>query len=225
MVPEQNEKVIIEIAAMCHWANKAWCHMNGDSSQPDWEGAPAHMRASAVEGVKFRIQHMHATPEDQHEAWYHAKAEAGWKHGPTKNPDKKEHPCMVAYHELPYEQQMKDSIFSRVCIAMITKAIEAGKLVIHRVPTEGEEAIDVSFNVGGNPVVKRIKQAFADLHDLCIRESDKHRVVILNREAKKHAAEGPMQLPAAAHRMGRLMAVALTHLEISAMAAVKSVTR
>jgi hypothetical protein len=42
----------------------------------------------------------------------------GWKHGPVKDPEKKEHPCMVPYGQLPAEQRAKDYLFIAVVKAM-----------------------------------------------------------------------------------------------------------
>jgi hypothetical protein len=38
----------------------------------------------------------------------------GWKYGPVKDPEKKEHPCFVPYDRLPTEQKAKDYIFGAV---------------------------------------------------------------------------------------------------------------
>ena len=41
------------------------------------------------------------------------KAADGWKFGPVKNPETREHPCFVPYAELPAAQQAKDHLFTR----------------------------------------------------------------------------------------------------------------
>ncbi|MFH2219092.1 MAG: RyR domain-containing protein [Pseudomonadota bacterium] len=46
------------------------------------------------------------------------KVRDGWKYGPVKDPDKKEHPCCVPFAELPVEQQAKDFIFRAVIHAL-----------------------------------------------------------------------------------------------------------
>ena len=46
------------------------------------------------------------------------KVATGWKYGPVKNPDAKEHPCMVPYAELPPEQRRKDALY----LAMVKTA-------------------------------------------------------------------------------------------------------
>lgn len=35
----------------------------------------------------------------------------GWKYGPNKDFERKEHPCLVPYNELPEIQQRKDAVF------------------------------------------------------------------------------------------------------------------
>ena len=216
-----NDKVIEQIAEMCHWANRSWCHMNGDDSQPKWEDAPDWMRESAIKGIHFLLANPHASPEDQHEAWCRDKYEAGWKYGATKDPDVKEHPCLVAYGELPLDQQVKDSIYQGVANGMIAKYTAVGRLAIRRELTSGEVAMDINFNVGGNLQITRIKRACAYLHDLCLQESSIKETQLLNREA----SESKGGIPSPLARMGRLMAMALTDIENACMHAVKAVTR
>ena len=45
------------------------------------------------------------------------KADEGWKYGPVKDADKKEHPCFLPYHNLPLEQRMKDYLFGAIVAA------------------------------------------------------------------------------------------------------------
>lgn len=214
---ERKENIVRQIAEMSHWANKAWCHMNGDSSQPDWEGTPDWQRESAINGVKFHLDNPHAGPEDSHESWYREKLEAGWKYGPVKDPEKKEHPCMVAHKELDPTQQLKDNIYAGVVKGMLKFYLDRGD--IKRPLTAGEDVMGIQFNPGGNPSVNRIKRTFADLHDLCLKEADAYHLVILNRPDN---ADGNALKR---NQSGRMMAVALTNIEQAQMWAVKAVTR
>jgi hypothetical protein len=104
-------------ARAAHEANRAYCAALGDTSQPPWEQAPEWQRSSAINGV-FGVLNNN-TPEQSHESWLAEKAANGWKYGPVKDPDKKEHPCFVPYAELPPEQRAKDSIFVTVVRAMV----------------------------------------------------------------------------------------------------------
>jgi hypothetical protein len=99
------------IAETCHEINRTWCELNGDFTQPKWKDAPEWQKQSAINGVKFHLNNPNSTPESSHINWLKEKQEQGWKYGPVKNPDLKEHPCFKPYNELPIEQRIKDSFF------------------------------------------------------------------------------------------------------------------
>lgn len=103
-----------QIARMCHEVNRAYCAALGDYSQPAWEDAPDWQRASAIAGVTFTLANPDAPPSASHESWLAEKRESGWKYGPVKDPDAKEHPCFVPYDDLPPEQRAKDYLFQAV---------------------------------------------------------------------------------------------------------------
>jgi hypothetical protein len=102
---------IESIAKVCHEANRAYCATIGDNSQLPWDDAPQWQRESAVNGVQFHIDNPNAGPSGSHENWMKVKLADGWKFGEVKNPDAKEHPCLVPYDQLPEEQRRKDAIF------------------------------------------------------------------------------------------------------------------
>lgn len=109
---------IKDIARVCHEVNRAYCEALGDTSQPRWEDAPDWQRKSAARGAIFHIVNPDAGPEASHENWLRDKEAEGWKYGPVKNPATKEHPCFVAFADLPREQQAKDFIFRAVVHAL-----------------------------------------------------------------------------------------------------------
>lgn len=102
------------IANVCHEANKVWCEVTGDNSQHHWDDAPDWQRESAIKGVEFRLENPDALPSAQHDAWSADKITEGWKYGAVKDADKKEHPCLVPFEELPEFQQKKDKLFSAI---------------------------------------------------------------------------------------------------------------
>lgn len=110
MKPEQ-------IARVCHEVNKAYCEALGDKSQVPWEEAPEWQRASARMGVDLHTMG-NFPPEASHISWSKQKLEDGWKYGPVKDAEKKEHPCLVQFCFLPKEQQAKDFIFRAVVHAL-----------------------------------------------------------------------------------------------------------
>lgn len=109
------------IARVCHEASRAWCAAHGDDSQPSWEHAPVWQKIACADGVRFHLSNPHAGPETNHENWFRHKMDAGWIHGPVKDPDADPptHPCLVPFRELAPEQQAKDAIFHAIVHAIL----------------------------------------------------------------------------------------------------------
>lgn len=106
------------IAMVCHQANKAWCFVNADQSQKDWNDAEEWQRDSAVKGVLFRFDNPDAKEDAQHNAWMKDKVDAGWVYGEVKDAEAKIHPCIVPFDQLPEFQRKKDSLFCAIVDAL-----------------------------------------------------------------------------------------------------------
>ncbi len=104
-----DQKTIEACARAAHEVNRAYCIALGDKSQLSWEDAPDGQKSSAINGVQGAL--LGNTPRQSHEGWLREKKAAGWVYGTVKNPEKKEHPCMVEYDSLPNEQRQKDYLF------------------------------------------------------------------------------------------------------------------
>ena len=106
------------IAKVCHQANKAWCESDGDYSQKDWLEAEQWQIQSAVSGVEFRLDNPDAPASAMHDNWSKEKIADGWVYGEVKDTEKKTHPCLVPFEELPLFQQKKDKLFSAIVDAL-----------------------------------------------------------------------------------------------------------
>jgi hypothetical protein len=106
-----------QVARVCHEANKALQYIHGDPcpSQP-WNCEPYELRKSVIEGV--RNVRRGCTARQNHEAWCEFKREHGWTWGPEKDPERRTHPCLVPYDELPQEQRDKDQLFLLIVTAL-----------------------------------------------------------------------------------------------------------
>lgn len=115
MSPQQMIEVI---AATAHEANRLYCLTLGDKSQPHWEDAPDWQRESACNGVKAHLLHNGMGPRQSHANWLSQKVAEGWAYGETKDAEKKTHPCIKQWEDLPEAQRRKDVIFSDVVESM-----------------------------------------------------------------------------------------------------------
>jgi hypothetical protein len=107
-----------QMARVCHEANRAYCRTLGDDSQPSWDDAPDWQKISAIDGIAFRIANPGATAESMHSNWVETKLKDGWAYGAKKDPEKKTHPCMLPYSDLPPAQRVKDELFSAIVDVM-----------------------------------------------------------------------------------------------------------
>jgi hypothetical protein len=111
--------MIIDIARVCHEANRAYCLSLGDTTQPAWKNAPDWQVQSAVSGVEAILDGRVKSPSDSHTNWFNQKMKDGWVYGRVKDPAKKEHPCMMPFEELSEGQQAKDKLFFAIAQALL----------------------------------------------------------------------------------------------------------
>jgi hypothetical protein len=119
---------VTDIARVAHETNRTYCATTGDPSQQRWDIAPEWQRKSAIEGVIFHLRILRAgavpAPSASHESWLETKRREGWRYGPVKRPDIKEHPCFVPYAELPPTQKLKDYLFGAIVKAYFDSGVE-----------------------------------------------------------------------------------------------------
>ena len=109
---------IEQIAEICHEANRTLCAVTGDDSQPPWSAAPDWQKESARHGVNYHLANPDASAGETHEIWLREKLATGWKYGPVKNPETKEHPSIVPFAELPEVEQAKDYLFHYIVLGL-----------------------------------------------------------------------------------------------------------
>lgn len=103
---------IQNIARLCHEANRSIQIFLGEKPNPHWDELDVELKNSTYAGVLYALDGL--TPEQLHERWRIHKAEDGWVFGPTKDFERKTHPCMVPYNALPVEQRLKDQVFATI---------------------------------------------------------------------------------------------------------------
>lgn len=104
-----------QIAEVCHETNRVYCRLGGDHSHRDWTTTPDSIKASTIAGVNTALSlGDKATPELMHKKWSDYKKAEGWTLGPVKDLEKKTHPNLKPYQELPASERLKDLLFVRI---------------------------------------------------------------------------------------------------------------
>ena len=114
---------IEDIAKVCHNVNMRYCEALGDKSQVKWEDAPEWQKYSAMDGVQFHLKNPDVTAEDSHNNWLAEKIKNGWKYGPIKDAEKKEHPSCIPYDKLLTSEKVKDILFKEVVESLRDKIV------------------------------------------------------------------------------------------------------
>lgn len=108
----------LDVARICHEANRAFCEELLDYTHDPWESAPRWQQETIFAGVKAHLDDPSLTPQGSHELWMACKRDEGWTYGPVKDSDLKKHPCMVPFDQLPLDQQRKDYLIANIVEAM-----------------------------------------------------------------------------------------------------------
>lgn len=113
-----------QIAELCHEVSRAYCKINGLDSQVTWDDAPQWQKDSAIDGIEKINQaktdllnsnsSAHIDPQLIHKNWMEYKLRDGWRYGPVKNAELKEHPTLLPYSVLPAQDKFKDLLFSLI---------------------------------------------------------------------------------------------------------------
>lgn len=108
-----------DIAYVLYEANRAVQVIQGDPRpSPSWEDAPEYQVRETVASVNEALADPGRTPEQNHEGWCERLRADGWVHGEVKDAERKTHPTLVPFGDLPVEQQLKDRLFIAVVRAL-----------------------------------------------------------------------------------------------------------
>jgi hypothetical protein len=113
------EHAAVMTAVVAYEINRAYCAALGDDSQSEWHKAPQWQINSVIAGVQFHLENPDAEASASHENWMRQKEAEGWVYGEEKNPEKKTHPCLVPFDELPESQRAKDYLFKQVIHSLL----------------------------------------------------------------------------------------------------------
>lgn len=138
-----------QVAQVCHNVNTQYCLMIGDQVPPRWHELTEEEQASMIAGVAAKMQKPEITPEQQHNLWMESKIADGWSYGEVKDRDRKLHPCLVPYSELPEKQRMKDILFGSTVVGIMQTTTFNDKIFsVEDLPQGVADILDVAVNEG-----------------------------------------------------------------------------
>lgn len=114
---------IIEImAATIHNCIWTWSRLNGEHSMLNWQmtGDRMHIINEVKDYLEKKANKKKYTAKQWHTEWYESSLKDGWDYAPIANANKKLHPYMVPYDELPAYAKMKSIIFVTLCDKLST---------------------------------------------------------------------------------------------------------
>ena len=106
------------IAMACHGANAAYAGSLGEKPAPPWDKMDEAHKQARCRDVLHIAENPDLGDEAAHKSWMEAKLKEGWVFGEQKDAEKKTHPCLVPYAELPKEQQFKDALFRAIVLSL-----------------------------------------------------------------------------------------------------------
>ena len=106
-------KKIKEIAKFIYEATRIEAEWSNRSIVPEiWKQRDDKFKKQFVNIIEMYLEKDKLpTPEKAHDSWVVAYEKMGWKYGEKRDVDKKTHPDMLPFNELPKDEKDKDSIF------------------------------------------------------------------------------------------------------------------
>jgi len=81
-----------------------------------WDHREKAFKEQFIQTIERICQDGYRTnPEKEHDSWWNAYIDMGWKYGPVRDQEKKTHPDMVPFDKLPKSERDKDAIFLDLC--------------------------------------------------------------------------------------------------------------
>jgi RyR domain len=94
---------------------------------PAWADAPEDMREASRTAA--REGGTGQTPEGSHATWMKGKKLAGWVRGDEKDAERRTHPAMVPFNELPRDQWARDLVVVAVADALVELEAQLGTVL------------------------------------------------------------------------------------------------
>lgn len=106
-----------DLGRLMHALRREIALIYGGNVPPAWEDEACTdaMKASSERGALAMLVNPDMTARDEHQRWYNERWEQGWRYGPVRDNERKLHPSMRDFDELPLGERLKD--LARIAMA------------------------------------------------------------------------------------------------------------
>ena len=144
------EALIGIVAKVIHSANRAYVDaIGGRAFNPTWEEYGESKRQDLINAIINTVKDPQ-TPQASHENWCVAMEKAGWSKDIKLDYNRKTHPNMVPYDQLPFEEQFKDQLYMGIAsifcaglgILEMDEVVVAREIIMARMAEEHKLAVE-----------------------------------------------------------------------------------
>ena len=102
-----------KIAKIIYEATRIEAKWSERSIVPEkWENRDEKFKKQFIDIIdKYLSQEKLPTPEEAHNSWVQSYIDMGWKYGEKRDVEKKTHPDILPFSQLPKDERDKDAIF------------------------------------------------------------------------------------------------------------------
>jgi hypothetical protein len=106
------------IAFLCHQSVNNYCEIYSNRSQKDWNEIEDWQKISTINKVEYYLNNPKVNYFSLHNVWRSNKLSKGWVYGKVKDIEKKTHPLLLNFKELPNIEQRKMILFYNITDAL-----------------------------------------------------------------------------------------------------------
>lgn len=109
--PMPHLAVVMELARVSHEIVRGYREAIGDGTCPPWVQTTKDERMAAAQQVVTVLKFPALTAAELHSGFVDTMRDRGWTFGEVMDEEKKTHPLLVDYDQLPLQNRIEDALF------------------------------------------------------------------------------------------------------------------
>ena len=109
---------ITAFAQVAHQQNQAYKAAIGQPLEGSWSQMDSTGQQFVLDKVRYYLMNSHAVVSSLHDDWAYSQFNNGWAFGESLDEEKRTHPLLVLFSELPLTRQIEDLMFMQTVYAL-----------------------------------------------------------------------------------------------------------